>query len=84
MHTKSVTMSRSCWVFIVLWQAVLAPVIQSLKQIDHVIKYNERWNQDGPLVILHDQVVPLKFPNLIRVGLDAVVSIARDRIRKYR
>jgi len=49
-----------------------------------VIKYDERWNQDGPLVILHDQVVPLKFPNLIRVGLDAVVSIARDRIRKYR
>lgn len=57
------------------------PVIQSLKQIDHVIKYDERRNQDGPLVILHDQVVPLKFPNLIRVGLDAVVSIAEDRIR---
>ena len=55
--------------------------MQSLKQVNHVIKYDKRWNQDGPLIILHDQVVALKFPNLIRVGLDAVVSVAKNRIR---
>ena len=43
-----------------------------------MIQYDERWNQDWPLVIFHDQVVALKFPDLICIGLYAVVGVTGD------
>ena len=44
--------------------------------MDHVIKDDERRNQHRSLRILHDQVIPLKLPNLICVSLYAGERVA--------
>lgn len=63
---------------------VFQPTIQALYRMDHVIKDDKRWYQDWPLRILHHQVIALKLPYLICVGLYAGKRVAeKENIKIY-
>lgn len=52
--------------------------------MDHMIKDDKRWYQDWPLCILHHQVIALKLPYLICIGLYAGKRVAeKENIKIY-
>ena len=56
--------------FVSSCSAPFQPTIQAHDCMDHVIKDDERWYKDWSLRILHYQVITLKLPYLIYIGLN--------------
>lgn len=59
--------------------AVLLPLPADGRQDRrHVAEQNQRWRQDGLVVIRHDEVVALVFPHQVRYGLHLQVHVTAE------